>query len=125
MVEDNENDAQMTLLALKRLGTHPTVATYPDGEVALSALLGPYPQHPRVILLDLKMPKVNGLEVLQALKRDPVACEIPVIIFTSSDEPRDVQRARELGCADYICKPIEWPAYREAIESIAHRFLPV
>lgn len=124
VVEDNDDDARMTTMALRKIDPAPTITVVTDGAQAIEALTGSEAERPRVVLLDLKLPKVHGLEVLQAVKSDPEAREIPVLVLTSSDEPSDVARARELGCAEYLCKPVDWDAYMRIVCRSAARYLP-
>jgi two-component system, response regulator len=123
VIEDNEDDADMTLMALRRIEPNPSMVVIPDGEQALEGLLGEKRLRPRVVFLDLKLPKVHGLDVLAAMKADPQVQNIPVLIWTSSDEPRDVGRARELGCEEYMCKPIDWKEYLDLVCRNAVRYL--
>jgi CheY-like chemotaxis protein len=105
----------MTLLGLRRIAPKISVSVIPDGEEALEKLIGSQRLRPQVILLDLKLPKVHGLDILAALKADQQARETPVIIFTSSEHPIDVSRAMELGCSEYVCKPIDVEEYMHIV----------
>jgi two-component system response regulator len=111
VVEDNTDDIELTLRALKRNGvTNPVVAVR-DGVEALDYLRrqGKYEgrpaERPEVVLLDLKLPRVDGLEVLAQMKADHALRVLPVVVLTSSGDERDVQRAYELGANSYLCKP--------------------
>ena len=111
LVEDNADDVELTLRALKRNGiTNPVVALR-DGVQALDYLRGQgeyqdrATEQPEVVLLDLKLPRVDGLEVLAQLKSDPHLKVLPVVVLTSSSDERDVRRAYELGANSYLSKP--------------------
>ncbi|MFZ1554045.1 MAG: response regulator, partial [Anaerolineae bacterium] len=115
LVEDNPNDAELALRALKKNNLANNVAVVTDGEEALDFVFarGAYSHRkiengPKVILLDLKLPKVDGLEVLRAIKSDPVTRIIPVVVLTSSKEERDIVESYKLGVNSYIVKPVEF-----------------
>ena len=122
LVEDDPNDMELTLRALrkKNLANHIEVAR--DGAEALDFIFctGPHTgraihEQPRLILLDLKLPKVDGLDVLQRLKADPRTAKIPVVVLTSSAEERDVVRSYQLGVNSFITKPVDFNQFTEAI----------
>jgi two-component system response regulator len=122
LVEDNPDDLELTLHSLKkhRIANHIQVAR--DGAEALEYLfnVGGYAEQeaalrPRVILLDLKLPKVDGLEVLRRLKADPRTRTMPVVILTSSREDRDLAQCYELGVNSYIVKPVDFEQFVEAV----------
>ena len=125
LVEDNPNDVELTLHALKKrhLGNRIQVAR--DGAEALDFLFGTGPyagrkieNGPRVVLLDLKLPKVDGIEVLRRLKADPRTRKIPVVVLTSSREDRDVAMSYELGVNSYIVKPVGFDNFAAAVEQL-------
>ncbi|HTJ92471.1 MAG TPA: response regulator [Pararobbsia sp.] len=122
LVEDNPNDLELTLLALERSQLANEVIVLRDGAEALDYLrqtaewVHRVPGNPAVILLDLKMPKVDGLEVLQTIRATPELKSIPVVMLTSSREERDLMRSYELGVNAYVVKPVE---FREFVEAIA------
>ena len=124
VVEDNENDAMMTTRALKNVEPPLKVTVLEDGECAVTSLTGPNDIKPDLIFLDLKLPKVHGLEVLKALKLDAAARGVPVLVLSSSDEPKDIETATQLGCEGYLRKPITWPEYRHVVCDSAVKFLP-
>jgi two-component system response regulator len=122
LVEDNPNDIELTLHALKqnRLSNHVQVVR--DGAEALDFIFarGEFAQRiadhpPRVILLDLKMPKVNGLEVLRQIRADERTRDIPVVVLTSSKEEPDIRESYHLGVNSYIVKPVDFEKFTEAI----------
>jgi len=125
LVEDNENDAEMTLRSFKKNNISNQVTRLKNGAEAIDFLFatGTYSgrdinNRPRVILLDLKMPKVNGIEVLEKIKADEKTKRIPVVMFTSSKEYPDIERCYELGANSYIVKPVEFDNYINIMRDI-------
>ncbi|HVS02396.1 MAG TPA: response regulator [Thermoanaerobaculia bacterium] len=124
-VEDNPHDRELTLRTLQRhrIANHVQVAR--DGQEALDLLFGDGgggaapERQPRLILLDLKLPKVDGLEVLRRLKSDPRTRRIPVIMLTSSREERDIVESYELGVNSYIVKPVEFEKFAAVVEQLS------
>jgi CheY-like chemotaxis protein len=122
VVEDNPNDAELTLRALRDLPGAERVACVEDGVQALDLMFGSEglatragARMPRVILLDLKLPRVDGLEVLRRIKSDPRTKCVPVVILTSSKEERDIAASYSLGANSYVVKPVEFDAYIAAV----------
>jgi len=125
LVEDNPNDAALTMRSLKKGNFLNKVHWVKDGQEALDYLTctGAYAErheddHPKLILLDLKMPKVDGLEVLKRVKSDERLRVIPVVVMTSSNEPPDVTRCYQFGVNSYVVKPVEFGAFVEAVAKI-------
>jgi CheY-like chemotaxis protein len=123
LVEDNDADAELALRAFRRRKISSPVYVARDGEEALDYVerRGAFAEDapiPSVILLDLRIPKVDGLEVLHQLKQHPIYRNIPVVVLTTSAEDRDVRRAYELGAASYIVKPVEFEKFQEVVERI-------
>ncbi len=125
LVEDNPRDAELTIRAFKRNRLADRLFHLPDGTEALDFLLGrakyesrPTGALPRVILLDLKLPKMNGLEVLQRIKGDPELQTIPVVVVTSSAEDPDLEAAYQLGANSYVIKPVQFEVFMEAMSSL-------
>ena len=125
LVEDNPNDAEMTKRALSKHNLGNRVHWVRDGQEALDYLLcqGGYSardsnQQPKLVLLDIKMPKIDGIEVLRRMKSDPGTREIPVVVMTSSNEEQDVVESYRLGVNSYIVKPIEFSAFLETVAKI-------
>jgi len=125
LVEDNNDDVELTLHALRKenLANHIHVAR--DGEEALEFLFcngahadRSFDQPLRLVLLDLKLPKVDGMEVLRRLKDDPRTKTIPVVILTSSKEERDLITGYGLGANSYIQKPVDFEQFRETVKSV-------
>jgi CheY-like chemotaxis protein len=125
LVEDNPRDAELTTLALKKRHLANHLLWVKDGAEALDCLFGTStdagqtPNHiPKVILLDLKLPKVDGLEVLRRLKGDARTRIIPVVVLTSSREEQDIVRSYELGVNSYIVKPVNFDNFSEAVAQL-------
>ena len=123
LIEDNEADAELALRAFRRRKLSNPVYVARDGEQALDyvqrrgAFAAGAPV-PSVILLDLRIPKIDGLEVLRELKQHPVYRNVPVVVLTTSAEDQDVRRSYELGAASYIVKPVEFEKFQEVVERI-------
>jgi CheY-like chemotaxis protein len=125
LVEDNPNDLELALHALKRHHLANRIHVARDGEEALDFLFG-QGDHPggapngvpKVILLDLKLPKVDGLDVLRRVKSDPDLRKVPVVVLTSSREERDVVESYELGVNSYIVKPVDFEQFNEAVRQL-------
>ena len=124
LVEDNQADVELTLHALARNNLTNPVKVVQDGAEALDFLFcaGAYKSRanskPKVILLDLKLPKVDGLEVLERVKSDERTREIPVVVLTSSREERDMVESYRLGVNSYITKPVDFQQFTEAVRQI-------
>jgi len=132
LVEDDPDDRELTVGALRRSGlvNHIEVAT--DGAAALEFLFGggpsrgPHPSRtPKLILLDLNMPRISGIEVLRRIKGDPELRRVPVVILTSSRETRDLKECYALGANSYIVKPVDFEQFVEAIRSLGMYWLLV
>lgn len=119
LVEDNAHDAELTLRALKQRNLANRVHVCRDGAEAMDffddASAG---ATPKVILLDLKLPKVDGLEVLQRLKSSARTRTIPVVVLTSSREEPDIEKAYALGANSYIVKPVDFEAFARAVSDV-------
>jgi CheY-like chemotaxis protein len=124
LVEDDPRDLELTLVALERSQLANEVIIVRDGEAALDYLLrqgehaGRTEGNPAVVLLDLKLPKVNGLEVLQTVRSTDPLRSIPVVMLTSSHEETDVLRSYQLGVNAYVVKPVEFKQFVEAIADL-------
>ena len=117
LAEDNAEDAEMTIRALKRNNLANHLHWVKDGAEALDYLFGTA-QLPKLVLLDIKMPKVDGIEVLRRLKEKPATRGIPVVVMTSSNEERDVVESYRLGVNSYIVKPVQFDAFMETVAKI-------
>lgn len=117
LIEDNPNDVELELRALKQANFGNKIFVAHDGEMALSYLFqtGPYQgmnyTAPKVIFLDLKLPKIDGLDVLKQLKKDERTKTIPIVVLTSSSEEKDIVESYKLGVNSYITKPIEFEKF--------------
>jgi len=123
LVEDNPNDVELTLRALRQRNLANHVRVLQDGAEALEYLFGEgaaarLTGEPRLILLDLKLPKVDGHEVLRRLKADPLTRTIPVVVLTSSQEERDIEESYNLGVNSYITKPVDFDAFSAAVVQV-------
>jgi two-component system response regulator len=122
LVEDNAEDAEMTTRALRRSHLANQLRWVKDGAEALDYLfcVGPYAgrdvrRPPKLVLLDIKMPKVDGIEVLRRLKADAATRTIPIVMMTSSNEERDVAEAYKLGVNSYIVKPVQFESFLDTV----------
>ncbi|RUT28833.1 response regulator [Arsenicitalea aurantiaca] len=124
LVEDNPRDLELTLAALAKCQLANDIVVARDGAEALDYLYarngfaGRDPGNPAVVLLDLKLPKVDGLQVLETVKQDPMQKHIPVVMLTSSREERDVLRSYEVGVNAFVVKPVDFNAFFEAIQDL-------
>jgi len=118
LVEDNSNDAELALRALKQRNLANQVLLCRDGAEAMEFFTASAGPVPKVVLLDLKLPKVDGLEVLRRLKSDARTKSIPVVVLTSSREEPDIERAYELGANSYIVKPVDFEAFARAVSDV-------
>ena len=125
LVEDNPNDEELTLRALRKANIANEVAIARDGQEALDFLFatGKYagrelPTMPAVVLLDLKLPKLDGIDVLQRIRADPRTKLIPVVVLTSSSEDEDMVRSYQSGANSYVRKPIEFSAFANAVTQL-------
>ena len=119
LVDDNTNDVELTIHALRKgnLTNHIHVAR--DGEEALEFFFSrSFDRLPKLVLLDLKLPKVDGMEVLRRVKADPRTRTIPVVILTSSKEERDLVQGYGLGANSYIQKPVDFEQFRDTIKNV-------
>lgn len=119
LIEDNPDDAELTIRVLKKHNLANNLVHLQDGEEALNFLFGQANTSvPKLILLDLKMPKVDGIDVLRKLKSDEHKKSIPVVILTSSKEERDIIESYKLGVNAFVVKPVEFEKFVEAVAQL-------
>ncbi len=122
LVEDNADDEALTLRAFERNRTGDQIIVARDGAEALDYLFGDGSDGerpmPRLVLLDLKLPKVDGLEVLQRIRQDARTALLPVVILTSSKEQKDIITGYRLGCNSYVRKPVDFDEFLEAARQL-------
>jgi two-component system response regulator len=125
LVEDSADDAELAIHALRRENLANNIFIAKDGEEALDFLFcrGPFAGRffdhpPKLVLLDLKLPKVDGIEILRQLKGDARTKTIPVVILTSSKEERDLIRSYDLGANSYIQKPVDFEQFRQTVKTV-------
>ncbi|MFD0997834.1 response regulator [Ohtaekwangia kribbensis] len=124
LVEDNPDDAELTIRALKKHNLANNLLHLQDGEEALNFIFSPQTSSlPKIILLDIKMPKVDGIEVLRKIKSDENRKIIPVVVLTSSKEERDIIETYKLGVNAYIVKPVEFEKFVSAVSEIGFFWL--
>ncbi len=124
IAEDDEGHAQLIKRNLERAGLSNKILFFADGQQVVDFLFrtgdGDHrsPHTPYVLLLDIRMPKLDGTEVLARVKSDPELRRMPVIMVTTTDDPREVERCHELGCSCYITKPVEYDAFVNAVRQL-------
>lgn len=125
LIEDNQDDIDLTLHSLRRYNFVNEIRVAMDGEEALQYLEASKEQQtsPGLILLDLKLPKISGLEVLENIKADRDLARIPVVVLTSSEEAKDVDECYRLGVNSYIVKPVDFKKFMEAIRTLGYYWL--
>ena len=127
LVEDNADDEELTIRGLRRANPQQPIEVARDGQEALDYLFGtgerPPKRVPGVVLLDLKLPRVDGLDVLRRIRADERTQRVPVVILTSSSEDGDLITAYDLGANSYICKPIQFNEFTAAIEQLGAYWL--
>jgi CheY-like chemotaxis protein len=126
IVEDDEGHAILIRENLQAAGVQNPIEHFRDGQTALDFFASgrPRPTETCIVLLDIRMPKVDGIEVLRRMKADPQLRTIPVIMLTTTDDIREVQRCHQLGCNGYIQKPVDYDKFAEAIRRIG-LFVPL
>jgi two-component system, response regulator len=130
LVEDNPHDAEMTIRALKKVNLANRLIHLKDGAEALDFIFarGAFAERqienrPKVILLDIKMPKVDGIEVLRQIKANPDTKVIPVVIMTSSKEEQDIINSYNLGVNSYVVKPVDFEGFAKAVSELGFYWL--
>ncbi|MGD0613887.1 MAG: response regulator [Verrucomicrobiota bacterium] len=124
IAEDDAGHARLIEKNLTRAGLHNGVQWFADGQAILDFLFRRGSGRRRaadvsyLLLLDIRMPRVDGVEVLRQIKADPDLHKVPVIMLTTTDDPREVQRCHEIGCNSYIVKPVDYDKFADAIKSL-------
>ena len=125
LAEDDDGHAQLIQNGLRKAGFQNPLIRFHDGQEALEYLTSlavpsaAFPALPRVLLLDIRMPKVGGIEVLRQIRENPAFDVLPVIMLTTTDDPREAQHCRQLGCNYYIVKPVNATLFNAALQGLA------
>ena len=122
LVEDNPNDAELTQRALKKSDIGARLAIARDGAEALDYLLSNRPK-PKVVFLDLKLPKIDGIEVLRRVRSEERTRNLPIVVLTSSQEERDINECYQLGVNSYVVKPVEFDKFYKAVGDLGMYWL--
>lgn len=132
LVEDNADDELLALRALKKTSVPSTVVVARDGEEALEYIFGQgkyagrnVGDQPKVVFLDLKLPKLNGIDVLRSIRKDSRTSRLPVVLLTSSDEPQDLLDGYDSGANSYISKPVDFNEFVEQVKLLGQYWLGV
>jgi two-component system response regulator len=125
LVDDNPDDVALTVRALEKANVENELTVARDGVEAVGLLLGVRKLRPALILLDLKLPKLSGFDVLQRIRSDPATRVLPVVILTSSKEESDVAKSYQLGANGYVRKPIDFSQFVATVQSLALYWLRV
>ena len=124
LAEDDEGHAALVQRNLRRCGIANEVVRVADGQAALdyvhcrATFAGRVPNGPLLLLLDINMPRVDGVEVLRQVKADPATAHLPAIMLTTTDDPREIERCYQLGCSVYVTKPVEYEKFVEAVQRL-------
>ena len=132
LVEDNDDDELLALRALKKTSVPSTVVVARDGEEALEYIFGQgkyagrdVSDQPKVVFLDLKLPKLNGIDVLRSIRKDSRTSRVPVVLLTSSDERQDLLDGYDSGANSYISKPVDFNEFVEQVKLLGQYWLGV
>jgi two-component system response regulator len=125
LIEDNDNDAELTIRALKQNNIANKIIRLSDGQEALDYLFKPGKEYsqPKLILLDLKLPGIDGMQILQRIKNDPTTKCIPVVVLTSSTQDEDIVKSYALGVNSFISKPVEFDKFMESMKVLGFYWL--
>lgn len=118
LVEDNVDDEHLTLRAMRTSDVENVVQVARDGAEALEVLFGPEPMEPDMVLLDLKLPKVSGIEVLAKIREHDRTRTLPVVVLTSSDEERDINECYKRGANSFVTKPVDYDEFIDAVRQV-------
>lgn len=123
LIEDNPDDEKLTIRALKKNNIANPIKIARDGQAALDFLFDAGNMLPALVLLDLKLPKVGGLEILQKMRSDVRLKPVPVVVLTSSKEDTDVIKSYDFGCNSYVRKPVDFDRFSEAVRQLGMYWL--
>lgn len=128
VAEDDDGHFALIKKNLQRMGFSSRIHRFVDGQEIVDFLFGSDPDKRRedesyLVLLDIRMPKVDGIEVLKRIKNDDQLKDMPVVMLTTSDEPQQIKQCEELGCDAYIVKPMEYEQFSNALEKVGQSFL--
>jgi two-component system response regulator len=125
LIEDNDNDAELTIRALKQNNIANKIIRLSEGQEALDYLFKPGEEYstPKLILLDLKLPGIDGMQILQRIKNDPTTKCIPVVVLTSSTQDEDIVKSYALGVNSFISKPVEFDKFMESMKILGFYWL--
>lgn len=118
LVEDNADDEQLTLRAMRHSEVPNIIRVARDGAEAIDLLYGQDARLPDLILMDLKLPKIGGLELLERIRREPTTATLPIVVLTSSDEERDISECYRYGANSYIRKPVDFEEFIDAVRQL-------
>jgi len=125
LIEDNQTDIDLTRRAFGKITNKCCLEVKDDGQDALAYLMSADCHLPHLILLDLKMPRISGLEVLAAIRKNERTRRIPVVMMTSSAENRDISAAYDLGANSYICKPVDYSIFVDTLQSLVNYWFEI
>ena len=131
IAEDDSGHAALIQKNLRRAGLRNPILVFGDGQAVLEFLFrrgaGPHrdPGRPYLLLLDIRMPKVDGIEVLRQIKADPELRKLPITMLTTTDDPHEIERCHLLGCSNYVTKPVDYDKFIEAIRQLGLFFTVV
>ncbi|MBN1646889.1 MAG: response regulator [Spirochaetales bacterium] len=124
LAEDDEGHAKLIEKNLKRAGVMNEILRFSNGQETLDYFYGKHPEHTRIsgishlLLMDIRMPRVDGVEVLGILKKDPNLAKMPVIMLTTTDDPQEIEKCHNMGCNNYITKPINYEKFISTIRKL-------
>lgn len=124
VVEDDPNDEELTLRALRRARADAIIDVAHDGQQALDLLLPPDSELPGLVVLDIGLPRLSGIEVLERLRASPRTHQLPIVVFTSSDADRDRKACEQRGANQFVSKPIDFRRYMDCVSEFVRRWLP-
>ncbi len=118
LIEDNADDEQLTLRAMRQSEVPNIIRVARDGAEAVDLLFGDGARLPDLVLMDLKLPKIGGLELLQKIRKNSATASLPIVVLTSSDEERDIAECYQSGANSYIRKPVDFEEFMDAVRQL-------